>query len=351
MALPREEQAKFVRLLAAHVQSGSSLKEALLSLADDYRDYGFLEVSPSLYSLVPKRFRRGWPAEELEAAVDEIEMGRKEQEVLEELELLDEDVRRTLASAVESGTFEKTAEKLADILELEVKLLGKLKQVAIAPAIAVVLALVFTYVMVFKLVPKVVSSVTHREVLPPTVKAAYAVSQHPYLFVLGVLLFFAGVFLFLRSGVWKQWLGAYKTFERLRFLQWLKLLYETGWQDLKVFQFLQTAGFSKRWREAIEEAVFRLEGGESPLSVFEEFRKRDLITSSDLSFIKTGLKIGNVAKNLEPDLRFLGGETERAIEKDVTLIQTFFLIVVGSYIAGLYLGIQLPLISAMQRAM
>lgn len=351
MALPREEQAKFVRLLASHVSSGSPIREALRSLAEDYRDYGLLDLPPSLSSLVPKNLQKGWAAEELEAAVHEIEMGRREQEVLEELPILDEDVRKTLASAIESGVFEKTAEKLADILELEVKLLGKLKQVAFAPTIAVFLALIFTYIMVFKLVPKVVSSVTHKEELPLTVKAAYTVSQHPYLFILGVLLFLAGAYLFVRSGIWKSKLSAYKTFERLRFLNWLKLLYETGWQDVRVFQFLLDAGFSKKWREAIEEALLRIEGGESPLEVLEEFKRRKLLTNSDYSFIRTGLSVGNLPRHLEPDLRFLKGETERVIEKDITLIQTFFLIAVGTYIAGLYLGIQLPLISAMQRAM
>ena len=351
MALPREEQAKFIRLLASHVSSGASIKEALHSLAEDYKDFGLLEVPPSLYSLVPKKFRKGWVSEELETAVQEIEMGRKEQEVLEELSILDEDVRKTLASAVESGVFEKTAEKLADILELEVKLLGELKQVAFGPTIAIFLALIFTYIMVFMFVPKVASSVTHKEELPLTVKAAYTVSQHPYLFVLGVVLLFAAVYLFVRSGVWKSKLSAYRTFEKLRFLNWLKLLYETGWQDVRVFQFLLDAGFSKKWREAIEDALYRIEGGESPLEVFEEFKKRKLLANSDYSFIRTGLNVGNLPRHLEPDLRFLKGETERVIKRDIALIQAFFLIAVGTYIAGLYLGIQLPLVSAMQRAM
>jgi type II secretory pathway component PulF len=351
MALPREEQAKIIRVLASMISAGHSFKEALLSLAEDYRNYGLIEVPPSLYPLVPESQRVGWVAEELESMVSEIESGRKPEEVIAEARIFDEDVRASLASAVASGNLQKMAGKLADLLELEVQLLGKLKKVLIAPTLAMIIALIFTYLMIFRFTPKMVSMATHKERLPATVKLAYAVSQHPFLFVLAVLVVIGGVVWFLRSGLWKPFLPAYREFEKLRFFNWLKILLESGWSEVRALQFLLDAGFSKKWVEAVEDALYNLEAGERLDRALEVLVERGLLSHSDFSFIRSGVKSGNVPKQIEPLLRFLSLITDKEIEKSTTFIQAAILLVVGGYVAALYLGLLLPLTTSLQKAM
>jgi len=351
MALPREEQAKIIRIVASMLSAGFNLRDALLSLAEDYRNYGLIEIEGSLRDYVPRALRKGWVSEELEEMASAIDRGRKEEEVIRETEIFDEDVKDSLSSALASGSVEKMAGKLADLLELEVMLLGKMKKVLIAPILSGVVALIFTYVMVFRLVPKIVSSVTYKERLPQTVKSAYLLSQHPILFFAAVFLLIGLSYYFLKSGVWKSYLPAYKLFERLRFLNWFKILMESGWREVETFQFLSQAGFSKKWREAIEDGLSNLEAGEGLDRVTEDFYQRGLIAATDLSFIKSGIRVGNLPKQLEPDLKFLSGETDREMEKTTVLVQVFFLIIVGIYVIGLYLGILLPLTTSVQKVM
>ncbi|ADU97756.1 Type II secretion system F domain protein (plasmid) [Thermovibrio ammonificans HB-1] len=351
MALPREEQAKIVRILASMVSANFSIRDALLSLVEDYRKYGLIEVPPSLAHLVPEQLRVGWVAEKLEEMVYEIEAGQEPAKVFLEADIFDEDVRASIASGIKAGNLPKMAVRLADLLETEVELLGKLKKTLIGPVLSIIIGLLFTYIMVFKFTPKIVGTVTYKDRLPATVKAAYVVSQHPLLFVAAVVALAALVILFLKSGVWKPYLPAYREFEKLRFLNWLKILFEASWSETKVFQFLSEAGFSKKWREAIEEVLYRLEGGEDLQKAMEVFVERGLLSHSDYSFIKSGIRIGNIPKQVEPSIRLLKVIVDKSMEKTITLVQAAFLMLVGGYVAFLYIGLLLPMTTSIQRAM
>jgi type II secretory pathway component PulF len=349
--LSRTEQARVVRNLAALISAGFSLKDAFFVLADDYKDVGLIEAEGKLRELIPFTLRKGYLSEVFREMAEEISRGRDESDVLRKSVLFDEDVKQPLASAVESGSLDKMADKLAEGLETEVKMLGTLKKTLISPVMGIVIAGLFTWIMVFRLVPKIASSVTHKDRLPPLVKLAYSLSHHPFLFALG----FAGIValgvLFVKSGVWKPFLPAYKTFERMKFLTWFKILNESGWTEITTLKFLLKSGFSKKWREVIRRAIFKLEAGESLENVMEGFVKAGLLKNSDYSFIKSGIKIGNIAKQIEPALHFLKGETERQIEVTVQMINAGFMALVGSYVAVLYLGIMIPLTTSVQSLM
>jgi|GEM_PF-3974799 len=351
MALPREEQAKIMRILSSMLSARMSLKDALLNLAEDYRDYGMISVPPEFSRFIPKEIQKGWVSEVLEDLVFQIDSGRSEEEVLAEAEIFDRDIRQSLSSAAASNSLQKVAVKLADFLELEAKLLGRLKKVIFAPTMAFFIAVLFTYVVVFRFVPKVVSTVNSPEKLPLTVKWAYTVSGHFFLFLAGILLLILGVVYFLRSGVWKSYLKVYREFEKLRFLSWLKILLEAGWGEVKVFRFLQDAGFSKKWREAIEDAIIGLEAGEPIDEIMAALKDKGLLKTTDLSFIKSGVSIGNIPKQIEILVRFLLIETEKLMGRTEVIVQTISTFVVGIYVTVIYIGIFLPLVTAIRRAM
>ena len=344
--LKRDEQATFVRIFSSLVSSGRSVAEALYQIAEDYRDRGLIdaELPPFL-----KRFQKGYIATLIEEVAFDITQGVKAGEAITKARFLDEDVRKSLARAIESGEVEKMSVALADILEQESKLRGKIKSLAITPAMVVLVFFLIVYVVCFKLAPAIGNVVSHPERLPAGARLALYINDHSYIYPLLVLTVLSLIFLFLRSGLWKKLIPAFSDFERLRFLSWLGILAEGGMNLYEAFLFLENSGFKEEFKERIEEAVADLEAGASAESVIDNFR--GLLTSVDRSFLKAGIKTGDISKELLPLLRVLKVEVEKSIEKSTQLVNTAMMVAGGVLILGIYGGVIVPLTLGIQKAM
>jgi len=343
--LSRDEQATFVRLFASLVSSGRSVAEALYTLADDWRERGVFNFRVPLF---PK-LQKGFVADVLEEAAYDVTQGVKAEEVIARLPLLDEDVRRSLARAVASGQVEEMSQSLADVLEEEAKLRGKIKSVAFTPAMVLVVSYVILFVVCFKLAPSIGNVVTHPERLPAGAKLALFVNKHPvyYYGYVGGSLFL--VFLFVKSGVWKVFIPAFREFDRIKFLMWLKTLTESGMRLYDALVFLSEGGFSKELKERLENTVDDLEAGIKPENALDNLKGQ--LKTTDLSFLKTGLTTGDLSRELSPLLRVLKIEVNKSIEKSVNLINTAMLVVGGLLVLGIYAGLIVPLTMGIQKAM
>ena len=344
--LKRDEQATFVRIFSSLVTSGRSVAEALYQIADDYKDRGLIDAElPSFL----KRFQKGYVASLIEEVAYDITQGVRPSEALSKASFLDEDVRKSLARAMESGEVEKMSTALADILEQESKLRGKIKTLAITPAMVILVFFLIVYVVCFKLAPAISSVVSHPERLPAGARLALYVNQHSYIYFLLVGGISFLIFVFVKSGVWKKLIPAFNDFERLRFLSWLRILSESGMNLYEALLFLENSGFKKEFRTRIEEAIADLEAGQSAENVIDSFR--GLLSSVDRSFLKAGIKTGDLSRELLPLLRVLKVEVEKSMEKSTQLINTAMMITGGGMVLGIYGGVIVPLTMGIQKAM
>jgi len=342
--LSRDEQANFIRVFSSLLSSGRSVKDALLLLAEDYRDRGIFpfELPEGL-----KKYQKGYISETIENVAEEIAQGVRPEEAFLSLTILDEDVRKSLAKAV-TGEATKMTDSLADLLEKESDLRGELKKLAFLPAISLLILILVSYVLVFKLAGAVKGIVTKPELLPAGPRLMLFLSDHKeyyYAGVVGVLVF---AFLFVKSGVWRKLIPAFRDFERLQFLSWFNILSEVGFTPYETFLFLSET-VSKRWREKVEEIIDSLTAGAKPSEVVDELK--GLLYPSDLVFLKAGLSSGDVSETLSHLLRILPKQVERRIQVSSQLLNTVMLVVVGLVIIGVYIGVIVPLVTGIQKAM
>jgi len=212
-----------------------------------------------------------------------------------------------------------------------------------------VVFIVLTYVVCFKLAPAIGNIVTRPEMLPAGPRIALWFSKHPFYYWLGIGGILTGIFLFIKSGVWKILVPAYNDFERLRFLSWLKILTESGFNFYESLLFLYESGFSKEWKKKIDEAASEIETGTGTEKVVEEFK--GLLKFTDITFLKTGLATGDISREVDPLLRVLEKEVKRSIKKSSDIMNTIILIVAGLLIGLVYGGVVIPLTTGIQRAM
>jgi len=342
--LKRNEQAGFVRVFSSLLASGMSVEQALRALKEDYREKGLIDAElPSFL----KRFQKGYVSSLIEDAVAEIEMGTKPSEAVKSLSFLDEDVRKSLSRAVEGEVVDRMSEALADSLEEESDMLGKLKNILFTPLMVLVVMFVLVYVVCFKLAPTVGNIVSHPERLPAGPRLALYVYHHPVYYFLFVASVSLTVFLFLKSGVWKKLVPAYKDFERMRFLNWLKILTESGFSYLEALRFLEE-GFAGKIGKDIESAIAVLESGGEAGRTLDEL---SFLLHTDKTFISAGIKSGDISTSLDPLLKTLKKEVRRSIEMTANVFNTLMLVAGGLLVGIVYGGVVIPLTTGIQRAM
>jgi type II secretory pathway component PulF len=344
--LSRGEQSVFVRNFSALLLSGRSVRDALYQLAEDLKESG---IFPFELPRFLKKFQKGYAGRVVEETAYEIDQGVKIADAIMRLEVLDEDVRQSLAKAIE-GEAEEMVFTLADTLEKEAELGANIRNILIVPALVLVVLVALSYVVCFKLATAVKEMITSTKVasLPLGPRLAIYLSDHPSVYFVLVSSFVGGVVAFVRSSLWRKLIPAYRNFERFRFLSWLKVLTSAGFSVYSAFLFLSGASFSKKLKDALEDVVSDIESGISIESAVE--RLKGFLKPSEVSFIKTGVKTGDVSKELEPLVRVVEKEAERSIKKSSTVINIITLLITGVIVAIIYIGIIIPFVMGIRRA-
>jgi type II secretory pathway component PulF len=342
--LSRGEQSTFVRNFSALLLSGRSVRDALYQLAEDLKEKGVFSFELPRFL---KRFQKGYAGELVEETAYEIDQGVKITDAITRLEVLDEDVRQSLAKAIE-GEAEEMTLALADVLEKEAELGASIKNTLIVPALVLVVLVILSYVICFKLAVAVKEVITKVNVLPPGPRLAIYLSEHPLVYLALISSFVGGVIGLVKSPLWRKLIPAYGDFERFKFLSWLKVLTSAGFSVYSALLFLSESSFSKKVKEALEDAVSDIESGVSIESAVEHLK--GFLRPSEISFIKTGVRTGDVSRELEPLVRVVEKEAERSVKKSSTIINLITLLIAGIMITVIYAGIVIPLTTGIQRA-
>ena len=328
----RKEQAKFVRLLASLVESGFPINKVFTILAESYADYG---VIPAEFD---SPLSRGYISRQLLKAAKQIEKGTDVGKVISQLSFLDRDIREILRVAVEKQVLYQMSRELADFLRFESNITGAVKKSLIAPSIAFLIAYGTVYETIYKLIPKFVESFTLTD-LPSYISFMLEMSKHLSWFLILTLVIGAVIFGIAKSGIWKKAIPVYSVYEKFKVVSFVKIMRGMGFTVLEVFHFLRELPLTKKWKQAIEQAISFINHGKGELEVVEHFKKLKLLSPTDVAFYRVGIEKGNVGKQLSYLIELMKEDAQDLIAKTETVVNVVSMSIVGGVIAFIYIGV------------
>ncbi|MCD6271013.1 type II secretion system F family protein [bacterium] len=328
----------FARHLALMLKSGIGLVEALRSIALQTEKARFREIVLKI--------------------ADDVEGGTYFSDALSKFPGVFSDFFVNMIKSGEaSGKLADSLTYLADNLEKEYLLLTKVKSGMTYPAFILIVFVLVGLIMFFVVLPRFAEAVENLNIpLPAVTRAIISVGvflQSWWWLILITLLFIIfGIWRYLRTKEGKELLSNLslklpiigkiaKKIYITRFCENLATLIFAGLPITQALEVVSGVITNKRYKNIVIEAKEGVRRGETISVVLEKYPKS--IPSMVVQMVRVGEKSGRLDEALKKVAEFYRVEIDSAIEGLVSIIEPIMIIILGTVVGGLMLGIFLPI--------
>ena len=328
----------FSRHLALMLKSGIGLVEALRSIALQTEKARFREIVLKI--------------------ADDVEGGTYFSDALSKFPGVFSDFFVNMIKSGEaSGKLADTLTYLADNLEKEYLLLTKIKSGMTYPAFVLVVFVLVGLVIFFVVLPRFAEAVENLNVSLPAVtraiiSAGVFLQGWWWLFLITLLFIIFGVWRYLKTKEGKELLSNFslrlpiigkiaKKIYITRFCENLATLIFAGLPITQALEVVSGVITNRKYKNIVIETKEGVRRGETISVVLERYPKS--IPSMVVQMIRVGEKSGRLDEALKKVAEFYRVEIDSAIEGLVSIIEPLMIIVLGTVVGGLMLGIFLPI--------
>ncbi len=341
--VPLKEKMIFARNLSIMVASGLPVSRAVRNLSSQTKSKKFQKILMEVY--------------------EELQKGKNLSESLQKYPKVFSELFVSMVKVGEAGgTLEETLNIVANQLEKEHELVGKVRGAMMYPAVIVVVMIAIGILMLTFILPKITSVFTEMNVdLPPLTRAIIAISDfmrnHS---IITVILFFAfAIFFKIFSGSkpGKKFIGLVSIKFPLisnvvikmncaRFARIYSSLLKSGVSVLDALKITSNTLGNYFYKQAIENGMDQIQKGVSLSKIISAYPK--IFPPLVPQMIEVGEETGKIESVLMKLAEFYEEETEQITKNMSSIVEPLLMLLIGSAVGIFAISMLQPMYSLMQ---